>query len=336
MREELTPARFRERFALAAFPDGGLVFDLETGSYSRLNRSGSAVLEELGRQPDVASTIAAIAGRLRVPSSEAVTHLRNMTSALGAPGVRQERPGPFRYRTTDDGRYVFTFDERELLAVEGDGEAIRLLSPLEKLPVALSDCLRLVAPKILFLRGFTVLHASCCFRGEGLLAFSGKSGAGKTTTAQSFAAHGSALVSEDMVVFDKSFETPSVFLEGEARLRRWALDTAASLSAAGEAIRTQELLPAATGAVAPLRLMWFLDATRRLEKLDARPLSRTDTLLRIMTNHFLGAKDRESWRRYISAGQGIASAVTGYDLDLPSGLERLDEAVASYTLSSTS
>jgi hypothetical protein len=336
MSQDLTPAKFRERFALAAFPDGGIVVDLETGSYSRLNRSGAAVLEELGRHHDLAATIAAVAGRFRVSPSEAATHLRTMTAALDTAGVRQVQPGPFRYRTTDDGRYIFTFGERELLAVENDGDAIRLLSPLEKLPVALSDCIRLVAPKILFLRGFTVLHGSCCLRGEGLLVCSGKSGAGKTTTARAFSKHGSALVSEDMVVFDKDFESPSVFLEGEARLRGWALDTASRLSTPGGAVRTHELLPAATGAVAPLRSMWFLDATRRLEKLDARPLSRTDTLLRIMANHFLGAKDRESWRRYIAAGHGMASAATGYDLDLPNGLDRLDEAIASYTLSSTS
>jgi hypothetical protein len=332
----LSPKEFRDRFALATFSDGGIVVDLETGSYSRLNASGAAVLEELARAQEIDAAVAAIAGRFRISLSEAANHLSNMAIALEAEGVRQEPPGDVLYQATADGEYLVSHGAKPVLVVADQGRMIKLMTPPADLPFRVSDYLKTIAPKLLFLRGITVLHGASCLREGGLLGFCGMSGAGKTTTARAFAKHGSPLISEDLLIFDRDLATPSVFAEGEARLRKWSRDAADTLAGGHGPMNTDDLLTVTSGAVLPLRSVWFLDAARRMEGLQPRRLKRSETLARVMTNHFLGAKESASWRVYLTAGHRIASAVTGYELDLPNGLEHLEDAIASYTRSSTS
>src|SRR5206468_12508877 len=106
---------------------------------------------------------------------------------------------------------------------------------------------RSLAPKLLFLRGLTVLHASACAAAGQLVAFSGTSQAGKTTTARAFADAGAALVAEDLVVLAPGSARPEVALEGEARVRAWASATAAALAGGARAAASRELAGAAEG-----------------------------------------------------------------------------------------
>jgi hypothetical protein len=332
----LTPQTFRDRFALATFPDGGVVVDLETGSYSRLNASGAAVLEELARADGIDAAIAAIADRFRISLPTAMDDLRAITTGLQGEGLRNEPPDLFRYRPAPGGGYDVWHDARHVLHIDESGRVLRLKSPPEDLPLRLYDYVSGIAPKLLFLRGVTVLHGSSCLRGESLLGFCGKSRAGKTTTARTFAKHGSPLISEDLLVFHPDLSTPAVFIDGEARVNRWSREATETLAAgSGATIDTVALMAAASGTSIPLRFLWFLDATRRMEKLDQKKLSRSDTLALVMTNHFLGG-GTVSWRRYLSASHAIASVVTAYELELPNGLDRLDHAIQSYNASSTS
>jgi hypothetical protein len=333
----LAPRAFRERFALATFPDGGVVLNVETGSYARLNAAGAAVLEELARADDDAAARAAIAARLRAPDAVAAEHLAALTAGLEAPGVRIEPPDPFRYRVAEGGGYNLWHGPTRVLHVDADGRTLALVSPPEALSLRVYDYVSAVAPKLLFLRGVTVLHGSSCLHEGRLGGICGKSRAGKTTTARTLARHGRKLVSEDLLVLGPDLTAPRVFVGGEGHVDRWARAAAATLAAgAGTTTSVDELLGAAGGDDVPLASIWFLDAARRGASFAARPLARARALELVLANHFLGAGGTETWRRHLASCHAIASHVTAYELDVPNGLDRLDEALARYTTNSAS
>src|SRR5262249_52962005 len=68
-----------------------------------------------------------------------------------------------------------------------------------------------VIPRVLHLRGTTCLHASAVLLDGKLLAFSGASGAGKSTIAAALAARGCQLVSDDVLPLRV---TPTCLLAG--------------------------------------------------------------------------------------------------------------------------
>ena len=56
----------------------------------------------------------------------------------------------------------------------------------------------------------------------------------------------------------------------------------------------------------------------------------------VVANHFLGAGGTTMWRRHLAASHAIAGSVGACELDLPNGLDRLDEAIGRYTTNSAS
>jgi hypothetical protein len=337
MSGSLTPAAFRSRFALATFPDGGVVVDLETGSYSRLNASGAAVLEELERADTTEAAVAAVAQRLRATTAIAGQHVATLMSALGGAGLRHEPPDPFRYRAASDGGYDLWHGTTCVLRVDEAARKVTMVAMPQDLPLRPYDYVSAMAPKLLFLRGITVMHGSGCVDTDDLVGICGKSRAGKTTTARTLARHGRELVSEDLLVFAPDLTAPAVYLEGERRAHRWSIDVGRALeSGQGATADIDPLVEAASGPTRRLGRLWFLDAARRGETFALRALSRTRTLELVLANHFLGAGGASIWRRHVGACRSIASAVAAFELDPPLGLDRLDEAIARYTTSSAS
>jgi hypothetical protein len=333
----VTPEMFRERFALATFADGGVVVDLQTGSYSRLNATGAVMLAAFEGAATIDAAAEACASRFGIAGKVALHDLRALVGDLNGEGVRREPLDPFRYRPAADGGYDVWHDATHVLHVHEGGRLLTLASPPEALPLRIYDYVSGIAPKILFLRGVTVMHGSSCMRGDALLGICGKSRAGKTTTARTFAKHGCALMSEDLLVFDPDLSKARVFVGGEKTADRWAREAAAALAAGtGSTADTEGLMSAASGDSVPLRTLWFLDAARRGERFEARTLGRTRTLEMVVANHFLGAGGTAMWRRHLATSHTIAGSVSGCELDLPDGLDRLDEAIGRYTTNSAS
>jgi hypothetical protein len=333
----VTPELFRERFALATFADGGVLVDLQTGSYSRVNAAGAAIFEEVERARGTDDAIAAVAQRLGIDLSTATNHVGAMLTALAGEGVRREPLDPFRYRPAADGGYDVWHDATRVLHVHEGGRLLTLASPPETLPLRIYDYVSGIAPKLLYLRGVTVMHGSSCMRGDALLGICGKSRAGKTTTARTFARHGCSLMSEDLLVFDPDLSKARIFVDGEKTVDRWAHEAAAALAAGdGSTADTEGLMSAASGDTVPLRTLWFLDAARRGERFEVRTLGRTRTLELVVANHFLGAGGTGMWRRHLATSHTIAGSVGACELDLPNGLDRLDEAIGRYTTNSAS
>jgi hypothetical protein len=336
MTAAITPDIFRERFALATFDDGGVVVDLDGGSYWRLNGSAAVFCSELLAKPTIDSATAAAAERLKLPLGLAAEHLRAIAATLSGIGVRSERLGPFQYLRSNRGGYDLWHDGRHILQIDDAGELVTLVASPSDLVFRMFDYLKGVAPKILFLRGKTVLHGSAVARGGAATGICGTSGAGKTTTARSLAKYGATLISEDLLVVGDSRSGPEIFVEGEAQILRWCTDSARTITAAGATAETAPLDLATSGPTVRLASVWFLDAQHRGDELIKKRLTRSVTLERLIANVFLGAERTTSWRRLLTAAHAVSAAIDGYETSAPSGLERLDSAIRLYTTNSAS
>jgi len=174
-----------------------------------------------------------------------------------------------------------------------------------------------------------------------LIAFSGLSGAGKTTTARAFAKVGALLVSEDLVVLTPNESEPLAVADGELRAHAWARAVAARLSGAPEAAIECGELASVAGSLGsdtlPLRSIWFLDSRRREGiEIQRRPLDQVDGLLALIANNFLGVADGEEWRRHIRRGHQVATRLSLSEVTMPAGPERLEQALRPYVTNSAS
>jgi hypothetical protein len=329
----IEPPHFRERFALAAFSDGGIAVDLVTGTYVRLNRSATAICEALAATDDVAAARASIGQRLRVGEIEAAQAIVDVIAGLQIPGPRRDRPDPFVYAFAPDGNgYVLSGNDVPRLWASADGLMVRLAST-NRLSVAhMSEYLRAIAPRLLFLQGAAVLHGAACHGPWGAaFAICGDSGSGKTTTARAFDAAGARLFAEDMLVV-ASASPLSVHLGGEEAIRGWAIESADRLTQTAQ-IETSGLRAAFNGPPVPLTELWFIAADQRLEvgdRIVSRRLGATEAALTIMTSLFLGATSPQEWRRFLELAGAIAVSTSILEARMPRGIDRLQHAAELY------
>jgi len=335
--DDLTPQSFRERFAVAAFTDGGVVADLRTGSYGKINATGVAMLASLEGATSFEAAAEDIATSLKIPLAVALSDLRSLVATLGGAGVRAAPFGVVEYRPAPDGGYDLWHGEHRALHVDAPAKKLTLASPPESLPLRIYDYVSNIAPKLLFLLGVPILHGSSVAQGSTVLSMCGVSRAGKTTTARVFATHGSRLISEDLIVLDLSGGPPRVFLEAEPRVRRWFHEGACELEANhGTALDVQALREAASGPALPLETLWFLDAARRGDRFARAVIGKTEALIELLNHAFLGAESEASWRRYLAAGRAVVANATTCRMDLPNGLQTLDDAIRLYSTNSAS
>lgn len=320
---------FDRRFLLARYPTGGVVVDLESGNYYRVNPSAALVCDALRVGGDVNGRVAA---ELRVPIEEAGRIVAEVTAALAAPAVRDTPQGSYHFYPTECG-YVLRHAEQTVLEVDGADLGIRLPPGREPPSEAqLELYVRALAPKLLFQRGVTVLHASACVAAGRLIAFAGMSGAGKTTTARAFAAAGAQLISEDLVVLAPHRRGAEVLTEAESFTQAWARHTAVQLlSDPRKTVPLGWLEGVVDGETRQLYQILFLDGIRRAGTgFTTSPLEEPDALISLMTHDFLGAVEAETWRRYFDDARGLLGMIDFQDAQAPDGLEHLLPAAARY------
>jgi hypothetical protein len=333
----MPPDAFADRYVLARFAAGGVVVDLETGNYFRVDAPAAEVCEVLRTTADPDAAANEVAARLDLPRAHAATMLADTRAALAAAPARGTPAGPYHFHPQPGG-YGLWHAGRCVLTVGGDDAEIRV-SPgedAERSP-RLEFYVRALAPKLMYQRGLSVLHASACAIGHSVVAFAGPSGAGKTTTARAFAAAGARSLAEDLVVLKAGAPRASVVLDGEARVHDWARQTAAALAAGAARVSSAALATMADGAATPIDAVLFVDETRRAgTELAVQPLSGPDGLLALMANDFLGGSSRAEWRRFFATALEIASATELGALTAPRGLGSLEAAAARYMSNWTS
>jgi hypothetical protein len=196
-----------------------------------------------------------------------------------------------------------------------------------------------LAPKLLFQRGVSVLHASACLVAGRGIAFAGVSGAGKTTTARAFAEAGATLVSEDLLIFSPTQGPGMVVLGGESLVRAWAKGVAIQLgNGDGAGVPFPgTLLNAGEGPAVRLDRLLLLDRSRRAgTQFTTRTREEHEALAALLMHQFLGAGEPAACRRFIQAATGILLAVATQEATAPNGTELLRTAAADYMSSWTS
>ncbi|HLK91580.1 MAG TPA: PqqD family protein [Polyangia bacterium] len=332
---------FRERYAVHRLRDGGLIVDLVTGTYSRLNASAAEICAVLLEAPDAAASVLRVAQLFACSDDVARSAIADVLAGLARRGPRREPLGSYRYLRDPTGGYLLTSSGRPRIAIDADGAHVRLAAPDDD-STSLEQIfayLRAVAPKALFLQSTLVMHGAANRTRQGVRVISGVSGAGKTTTARAFAASGAELFAEDMLVV-ASLSPASIFSTGEKTIDDWAEQSAATLIRdRRRQIATSMLGPTNRGAPTPIEEIWFIDGGRRLREapvLSPRKLGETDGALAIMTSLFLGGASNDAWREFLTIAGALASSVPVFETLMPDGIDRLEAAARRYTESSAS
>ena len=321
-------AAFSRRYLLARYPSGGVVVDLSSGNYFRVNATAALVCDALIGSEEAEPVVAR---ELGIPDEEASRLVSDVVAHLAGPAVRIAPPGAYHFFAVEGG-YVLRQGERPLLEVDRAATTVSLPGgrPPER-PEMLEFYARALAPKLLFQREITVLHASSCLTDDGrVLAFAGLSGAGKTTTVRAFGER-MRLLSEDLLVFAPEAEEPRVFLDAERGIHGWARHLADALRISPQGVSPPDVTSVITGPTVPVERILFLDRTRRSgDAFTTRPLDKPEALVTFMTHDFLGDREVATWRRYFLTAAALVSKLEMHEASAPDGLERLPGAVAAY------
>jgi hypothetical protein len=311
---------------LVDFGGDGLLLDLSSGSLFHLNEAAAFVWTGVLGGADAAAVSATLASRYRIPLATAREHV---SDALKLDGDRPDVPAPtdpFLYERNAAG-YLLSRDGTPLLLVEAQGRSIRLADGralgARELPLMLQS----VAPKVMSLRGHFVLHASAAVAVDGTtVAFSGRSGAGKTTAARALAKAGARLLSEDKLVLRQGATGVEVLAGGERRIMEWVAAAAPEL-AAGRSAPCDDLDRAAEGDALPLRQIGFLDAARRSGgSFLASALGAAQAARALFSNSFHGSDQAGDWTRHLQIAAAAARRLAAYDLTAPAGTAALESA----------
>jgi len=313
-----------DRYTLVETNAGGLMLDLVSGALLELNESGKAIWQlALAGQTEEAIA-ATLVTRHALELETARKHVRDSlrTSFEAVPEVPET---DFHYERSGD-TYVFHFRGQRALAVDDRGERITLASAPEG--VSLPYLLQAIAPKILALRGQVVLHASAVAMNGSVVAFSGVSGAGKTSSARALARAGGQLICEDKLLVQFRDTGAVVSPAAEKAVAQWVEITSSDLRTAKHA--TCSSLDVAGGAeTIPLVEIGFLDARQRTSgPYSCRALSETETAGAVFRHAFYGSDAGPEWIRYLQTAARIGRAVRGFELAMPDGLDRLADTAA--------
>ncbi|MEA2696691.1 MAG: hypothetical protein QOI66_962 [Myxococcales bacterium] len=313
-----------ETHALVEIDPGALLLDLRSGQLFRLNQSAALVwrhhlagesIEEIGR---------VVAKRYEIPEARA---RGDAAAALQISDLASVEPAPpeFQYQRSSDG-YVFSRLGKPIFQIDRLGQQLSRSLSADLGYEEMRALLVSVAPKLLSLRGETVLHASAVVVGDGVVVFSGASGAGKTTTARAMVTAGASPVCEDKLVVRLGKAGIDAVLKTESVIAAWVDTTVAEL-VAGRPASCEILADISRSPTIPVIEMAFLSADRRADhSLSAYALAPADAAAAVFSNSFYGSADPDDWRRQLLVSAAVARYVSAFDLTVPDGISGLVEA----------
>jgi hypothetical protein len=238
----------------------------------------------------------------------------------------------FRWAVLPAG-YGFFVDGSLLFEVDARGDSLRPRSGSPATEEQARLQLKSVLPKLLALRGIRVLHASAVERQRSLLVFSGRSGAGKTTSARAFVdAAGARLVSEDLLIFTPGNAAGDAVLAGERIVRAWVEEKARELAASPERpLDCRALDRCRDGDHLAVRRVLLIAADRRTgDRIQVESLSRPDALLALLESAFIASADVNSWRSTFESLRALVMNAATARAVMPRGLVALRAAVTAF------
>jgi hypothetical protein len=329
---------FLEDHAFALFPDGGLVMNLRNGSYSSLNASAAALLDLVGQAGRWEEAISLARDRWGLSEGQAAIALddlrRTLVLAERAPTMALD----YRYLPLEGG-YALHHRSRPVLAVDRDARHVSLLVHPSELSVPLELCLRFVSPKILNALQRIVLHAAANQFGQSLVAISGVSGAGKSTTSRLLADVGVPKVADEFLVVSVRSGEVVAQLGAEAQMVRWCREAAQTLVAhPRERVSCSSLLHLDQGSPeVPVDRVLLLDRTRRRgSSIETESLSASQAIEHLVNVVFLGVSDRAGLRRFLADCRALSVCMRTELAHVPGDLVTLAQALRDYTVKTAS
>lgn len=321
---------FPERFALAEFEDSGVLLDLGTGAFYRLNPVASRIGASLSQGKTVSEAASELVESFRLTPDQAA---RDVAELLA--GLQEEVPtldeNPITFEAVTGG-FLLRSQGRPLARIDPLGRTLRLeAGPIAK-QADVARYLHWAVPHLLVLRRQPVLHASAIEYRDGVLAFAGPSGAGKTSTANAFAAHGARLISEDLLLISVESHSPVVYVNAEAALWRWIAEKASSWATEQhDEIDVSDLLEVLGGPTLPLRRVLFLDRARRQgDRISVERLGSGEALIRLLENTFAELGSRDFWRELFEMNREFVDRLRFAQATAPQGLDLLRGAARRY------
>jgi hypothetical protein len=313
-----------DRYALVPLANGGLLLDLESGGLFELNATASLVWQLFLDGADAGMIASTIAERHGIAVARASADVATVLEPPPAPPALARQD--YEFQRTSNG-YVQLFRDRPALEIDATGDELALLTPTADRHLRnLKNNLRAMVPKILSLRGQTVLHASAVVVQGRLVAFSGRSGAGKTTTARALVERGATPVSEDKLLIRAGRDGAFAWRGAEPYLDAWVLQAGITLLAQGR-VSCIDLDEATRGEELPLAEIGFLDVVpREGEALIVTRLGAQAAAAATFRAMFLGTALTTGWRRQLEAAGAIAENVPSYAVKMPDGLGALGRA----------
>jgi len=324
------PRSTESTYALAEFATGGLLLDLGSGSLFRLNQGASEIWKERLNgvsDSDIGALLSARHGLTEIDARSYVSRALNLDSFREKTSSTQYE---YWYERSATG-YTFSRAGLAVLLIDSDGERVLPNREAQLSHHEILSAFLAVSPKLIALRGGVVLHASAVlFNGE-VIAFSGESGIGKTTTARAFARSDASIFCEDKLVVKTNAERVEAVVGSEAALLAWVRQAADDL-AEGRAVSCSELEQVSTvGATVPVREIGFLGERMR-EGLTIVPsrLVEMEAASTVFCNSFFGSDGNSELERQFRVAAAIAQRLIVNRLAVPDGLEALAAAGSRY------
>jgi hypothetical protein len=243
-----------------------------------------------------------------------------------------------------DGGYLLRFPELADFLISADGAALRCY-PLADLPSATIRHLLLdqVFPLVLSKRGVLALHASAVVAPQGVAAFVGVAGRGKSTLAASLAQQGFPAIADDCLLLElegqQLFARPSY-----AGLRLWS-DSVATLFERRPALRdvahytSKKRLLGGDGPIpfwsdaAPVRRIYFLpreEAGAEVSEIAIAPLSAREAFIELFSYAYkLDIADRNMLAREFDQLRRVAALPLFFRLAFPHDFAALPQVRAA-------
>jgi hypothetical protein len=328
------PGIDRDHFALAGAGDGGVLMDLRTGDFYALNQSAFYIWTRTLEGLTAARLRDDLAGRHGLAPDDAS---QAVAAALALP---QDQVGPneealFDFHAGSDGSITAAFEGEAIVRVEPAAAHLVQLTQHQMDRGSRRILLRMLAARLLAAHGVLVLHGSCVAFRQTAVAFCGRSGAGKTTTARICAAEWRVpVLAEDMLAVWTSGGRSQAGTSGEARIDSWIEASERLLEAGpGSVVPYGNLLESVTASdKIALTAVVSLDTSRRRgDQLSLRPLAPAAALAELLRNTFVGSPAPEAWRRQLAQVRDLAASLPCFSAELPDGLARLTDALRSQT-----
>jgi hypothetical protein len=313
-----------QRYALIDFGRDGLLLDLSSGNLFELNESAALVWASALAGAPASAVAETLANRYALPLATARDDVNRALALDAGTAALDDLDGPYLYARAPGG-YLLSRDGLPLLLVDAEGRSVQSAAA-ETDRKDWPMILQAISPKLLSLRGQLVLHASAVLLDQSIVAFAGKSGAGKTTTGRALAAAGARLLCEDKLLLRQGADAPEAVVDGERRIMSWVAAAAAQLYA-GRPAACDALDDAAGGESRPLAAVGFLDAGRRSgTRLAARRLDRAQATRALFSNTFHGSDRPEDWRRHLTIAADATRQLAVYEVTAPQGVTVLEAA----------